>query len=228
MVKIYFNGHLTLKINLPTIRMSIIFNQIHHEPDTFFISRKAKYRYNRVACYKYIVSLYFCKMKLQITRILVSLRLVYQRETKTFVISNTGKKLEAMEWIHAVTGPPPPCLPLPPTWRIRLIAEKKSTSTSYQSVWPRSPVRRTRCALYPKLGSRAIQTGRKWHRRNPPSHLFPLLLPARLCQLLCPTRRVSSLWNLVLSFLNSSNERGNILFRGKLENVFSFEKMIIG
>ena len=72
-------------------------------------------------------------MKLQITRILVSLRLVYQRETKTFVISNTGKKLEAMEWIHAVTGPLPPCLPLPPTWRIRLIAEKKSTSTSYQS-----------------------------------------------------------------------------------------------
>lgn len=162
--------------------MSIIFNQIHHKPDTFFISRKTKYRYNRVACYKYIVSLYLCKMKLQITRILVSLRLVYQRETKTFVISNTGKKLEAMEWIHAVTGPPPPppCLPLPPTWRIRLIAEKKSTSTSYQSAWPRSPVRRTRCAFYPKLGTRAIQTGRKWHRRNPPSHLFPLLLPARL------------------------------------------------
>lgn len=115
-------------------------------------------------------------------------------------------------------GPPPRCLspPFPPpTWRIRLIAEKKPTSTSRPDPDHLSAAICTRCALCP-----SIESGRKWHRRNPPSHLFPLMLSARLCQLPCPAPRGS---RSGISFVSKFVERKRKYFvsrpGGKLENV---------
>lgn len=117
-------------------------------------------------------------------------------------------------------------LPSPPTWRIRLIAEKK-TSTSYDRLDPDhlSAAICTRCAL-PELGVSSIEKRKKVaSKESAESSFLSLVLSARLCQLLRSCLALES-----RSFRNSSNERGNILFRGRKGNwkTFSFEKMIIG
>lgn len=62
----------------------------------------------------------------------------------------------------------------PPTWRIRLIAEKKPVPVTIGLTQITCPPQFVLDELYPSLGYRALKSGRKWHRRNPPSHLFSL------------------------------------------------------
>lgn len=103
----------------------------------------------------------------------------------------------------------------------------KKASTSYDRLDPDhlSAAICTRCAL-PELGVSSIEKRKKVaSKESAESSFLSLVLSARLCQLLRSCLALES-----RSFRNSSNERGNILFRGRKGNwkTFSFEKMIIG
>lgn len=117
-------------------------------------------------------------------------------------------------------------LPSPPTWRIRLIAEKKPVPVTIGLTQITCPPQFVLDALYPSLGVSSIEKRKKVaSKESAESSFLSLVLSARLCQLLRSCLALES-----RSFQNSSNERGNILFRGRKGNwkTFSFEKMIIG
>lgn len=145
-------------------------------------------------------------------------RLVYHEERNVCATSNSGKKLEAR--CHRTTR----CSP-PPTWRIRLIAEKSTTSTSYHRLDPDhlSAAIRTRCASPVVSSMKAEESGIEGIRPV----IFSLSLSLSY---LGTTMSITMSWLSGISFVSKFVERRRkyILFRErpeeKLENVSSLEE----